>query len=136
MMELLGLQDDYVHDGRVIVEAIDKSVLPSSLKAHNSTLLDLGAAYKQIQAPFGQLGMDSLQVSTFALNSTDPTTYLTLEQEIQEWTTERDTIAAQMKAMLEGAAFGGRAIDENQAKSLISQAQRLISQASSAASSL
>lgn len=136
MMELLGLQDDYVHDGRVIVEAIDKSVLPSSLKAHNSTLLDLGAAYKQIQAPFGQLGMDSLQVSTFALNSTDPTTYLTLEQEIQEWTTERDTIAAQMKAMLEGAAFGGQAIDENQAKSLISEAQSLISQAATAASSL
>jgi len=136
MMELLGLQDDYVHDGRVIVEAINKSVLPSSLKAHNSTLLDLGAAYKQIQAPFGQLCMDSLKVSTFALSSSDPTTYLTLEQDIQDWTTIRDVIAGQMKAMLEAAAFGGQAIDEGQAKSLISQAQSLISQAASVASSL
>src|SRR5271156_2477482 len=109
MLELLGLQDDYTHDGRVIIEAINKSVLPSSLKAHNATLLELGAAYKQINAPFGQLGVDSLQVSTFALSSTDPTVYLNLEQQIQGWTTDRDAIAGQMKAMLEAAAFGGKA---------------------------
>ncbi len=136
ILTLLGLQDDYTHDGRVIIEAIDKSVLPSSLKAHNSTLLDLGAAYKQINAPFGQVGMDSLKVSTFALSSSDPSVYLSLEQEIQGWTTTRDAIAGQMKAMLEGAAFGGQAIDENQAKSLISQAQTLTNQVSSAAASL
>ncbi|MGA9722119.1 MAG: hypothetical protein WBQ86_06685 [Candidatus Binatus sp.] len=136
MLTLLGLQDDYTHDGRVIVEAINKSALPSSLKAHNATLLSLGAAYKQINAPFGQLGMDSLKVSTFALSSSDPTTYLTLEQQIQEWTMERDSIAGQMKAMLEGAAFGGQAIDETQAKSLITEADSLVSQASSVAASL
>jgi hypothetical protein len=61
---------------------------------------------------------------------------LTLEQEIQGWTTTRDAIAGQMKAMLEGAAFGGQAIDEKQAKSLISQAQTLTNQVSSAAASL
>jgi hypothetical protein len=41
-----------------------------------------------------------------------------------------------MKAMLEGAEFGGQSIDEKQAKSLISQAQSLIDQASSLAASL
>jgi hypothetical protein len=136
MLALTGLKDDYTDDGRVLIEAIDKSVLPSSLKAHNSTLLNLGVAYKQINSPFGSVAMDSLKVSTFALSSTDPNTYLTLEQEIQGWTTTRDTIAGQMKTMLEGAAFGGQAIDETQAKSLIFQAQTLISQVSGVASSL
>jgi len=136
MLALTGLKDDYTDDGRVLVEAIDKSVLPSSLKAHNATLLSLGAVYKQINSPFGQVAMDSLKVSTFALSSTDANTYLTLEQEIQGWTTTRDAIAGQMKAMLEGAAFGGQALDEKQAKSLISQAQTLSRQVSSAAASL
>ena len=136
MLALTGLKDDYTDDGRVLIEAIDKSALPKSLKAHNATLLTFGAVYKQINSPFGQVAMDSLKVSTFALSSTDANTYLTLEQEIQGWTTTRDAIAGQMKAMLEGAAFGGQALDEKQAKSLISQAQTLSSQVSSAAASL
>jgi hypothetical protein len=41
-----------------------------------------------------------------------------------------------MKALLEGAEFGGAAISEKQAKSLIAQAQSLINQASSVAASL
>src|SRR5215469_6759449 len=136
ILALTGLKDDYADDGRVLIEAIDKSVLTASLKAHNATLLALGAAYKQINAPVGQLGMDSLKVSTAALSSNDPSTYLILEQEIQDWTTTRDAIAGQMKTMLDGAAFGGQAIDENQAKSLISQAQNLLSEVSSVAGSL
>jgi hypothetical protein len=136
MLALTGLKDDYTDDGRVLIEAIDKSVLPSSLKAHNAALLSLGAAYKQINSPFGQVAMDSLKVSTFALSSNDPNTYLTLEQEIRGWTATRDAIAGQMKAMLEGAAFGGKAINEKQAKSLISQAQSLIDQVSSVAGTL
>jgi hypothetical protein len=41
-----------------------------------------------------------------------------------------------MKAMLEGAAFGGQSINEKQAQSLISQAQTLTNQVSSAAAAL
>ncbi len=136
MLALTALKDDYTDDGRVLIEAIDKSVLPSSLKAHNATLLSLGVAYKQINSPFGPVAMDSLKVSTFALSSTDPNTYLNLEQEIQGWTTTRDAIAGQMKAMLQGAAFGGQSINEKQAQSLISQAQTLTNQVSSAAAAL
>ena len=63
-------------------------------------------------------------------------TYTQLEAQIASWTVQRDNIASQMKALLEGAEFGGQAIDEKQAKSLISQAQSLTSEASSLASSL
>jgi hypothetical protein len=63
-------------------------------------------------------------------------TYTQLEAQITAWTTQRDNLASQMKALLEGAEFGGGAISEKQAKSLIAQAQSLIDQASSLAASL
>ncbi|HWN56696.1 MAG TPA: hypothetical protein VNO74_01275 [Methylomirabilota bacterium] len=58
------------------------------------------------------------------------------EAQIAAWTTQRDNLAAQMKSLLEGAEFGGQAISEKQAKSLMAQAQSLIDQAASVAASL
>ncbi|MGC2758060.1 hypothetical protein, partial [Candidatus Binatus sp.] len=136
MLTLLGLQDDYIHDGRVIVEAINQSALPFSLKVNNSTLIALGAAYKQINAPFGQLGMNSLTVSTFALSSNDPSTYLNLERQIQQWTRERDAIAGAMREILEAAAFGGHPVNQFEAALLIFLANDLNHQAASVAASL
>src|SRR5205085_5130666 len=34
MLELLGLKDDYGHDGRVLIEGLDKSALPNTLFEH------------------------------------------------------------------------------------------------------
>src|SRR4029077_19570178 len=70
LMMLTGLTDDYQHDGRVITEILDQSVLPSSLKAHKNTLESLGQVYKQIDALFGQLAQDTLKISTYAITST------------------------------------------------------------------
>ena len=64
MMTLLGLTDDYQHDGRTIVELLDPKVLPSSLRAHSDTLLQLGQIYKKINAPFGELSENTLDVAT------------------------------------------------------------------------
>jgi hypothetical protein len=135
---LTGLIDDYQHDGRVLMELIEPQALNQSLHAHHNTLLTLGQAYKQINAPFGQLAQSTLVISTHALESTsqNDATYTQLEAQIAAWTAQRDNLASQMKAMLEGAEFGGQAIDEKQAKSLISQARSLIDQASSLAASL
>ncbi len=68
-MFLSGLADDYQHDGRVIMELLDNSVLPSSLHAHSDTPLQLGQIYKQINAPFGNLAKSTLKVSTYAIES-------------------------------------------------------------------
>jgi hypothetical protein len=138
IMWLTGLTDDYAHDGRVLLELIEPNALSSDLHAHRETLLRLGQAYKEINAPFGQLAMSTLAISTHALQSTstNDSTYTQLEAQIAAWTAQRDNIASQMQAMLEGAEFSGQAIDEQQAKSLISQAQSLIDQASSLAASL
>jgi hypothetical protein len=135
MMYLLGLKDDYQHDGRVILEMVDPNVLPSSVHAHSETLLRLGQSYKQINAPFGALAQSTLTVSNFAVQSTSDSdvVYNNLESKIASWTIQRDALAAQIKTMLEGAEFGGLAINEQQAKQLISASETLLNQASACA---
>ncbi len=131
MLALLGLQDDYAHAGRVLFEDIDDSALPQSLHANHTTLIQLAQVYKQVNAPVGKLGLASLAVSTKALesgNSTDDGTYSNLESQLTLITTQRDALTAQMSASLENAVFNGQAINEQQAKQLISQSQALLKQ--------
>jgi hypothetical protein len=135
MLALAGLTDDYEHDGRVLFEAINESALPVPLRGHKPTIAQMAALYKQINAPFGQLAMDSLVVSTRALESVSPgdVTYAALENDIASWVEQRDALATQMKAMLDGAAFSGQKINEPDAKNLIVQAQTLLNQVHTAA---
>ena len=131
IMELTGLTDDYSHDGRVIVETLKTSALPSAIRSHRATALRLGQALKQIDAPFGALAQSSLRLSTKALTSSSPgdVTYNVIESLIGSWTTRRDSIAANIKGELEGAEFGGDPINEAQAAGLILRAQLLIAEA-------
>jgi len=128
-LALAGLQDDYVNDGRVLIEAIETKALPQSLIAHRATLLRLGDAYEQVNAAFGRFGMDLLTASTRALNSTDESVYNSIESSIQDMASQRDALASQIKAALNAAAFNNQAINEHQAKAWIDQAQSLLDQA-------
>src|SRR5262249_9296151 len=120
------LTDDYAHDGRVIFEIIADNALPVPLRGHTNTLTQLAEAYKQINAPTGQLGLATLTgISTQALAGND-STYNALESQIANLTSQRNPIASQMIAMLENAAFNGKKIDEVAAKNLIAQAQALL----------
>jgi hypothetical protein len=136
MMYLLGLKDDYVHDGRVVLEMVNPNTLSGSLHAHSETLLRLGQAYKQINAPFGALAQSTLTVSTYAIQSTSDSdsVYANLETRIASWTTERDALAAQIKQLLAGAQFNGVAVNEQQAKQLIDASESLLARASTCAS--
>src|SRR2546426_4750273 len=69
MLTLVGLQDTYDHDGRVLLDQLDAWAVPQTLRAHRATLRQLGEVYKQLNAPFGQFGMDTLAMSTRALQS-------------------------------------------------------------------
>ncbi len=137
MMYLLGLTDDYQHDGRVILEMLDPNTLSGTLHAHSHTLLELGQIYKQINAPFGSLAQSTLTVSTYAIESTSQgdTIYTNLENRIASWTAQRDALATKIKQLLSQAQFSGLAINEQQAKQLISLSQALLDQASACASS-
>jgi hypothetical protein len=126
LMHLVGLTDDYAHDGRVVFEALQNKALGGGLRAHQDTLSALAEAYKQINAPLGILGFTTLMgISTQALAG-DDTTYAFLEQQIREITATRNDIAGQMIAMLEDAAFDNKPIDEAKAVFLIKQANDLI----------
>jgi hypothetical protein len=132
MLTLLGLHDDYVHDGRTVVEPLYDWAVPWSLRAHRETLLRLGATYKQLNAAFGTFAMDTLKASTRALTSgsaTDDRRYTRIEDQIESLTTQRDTLAAQIKATLNAAAFDGQALNERQAQRLIDQAKKLLERA-------
>jgi outer membrane murein-binding lipoprotein Lpp len=132
MLDLVGLGDSYVHDGRVLIDQLDASAVPQSLRAHRETLRRLGDVYKQLNAPFGRFSMSLLKASTEAIksgSSTDDSTYDRLEGQIAGLTSRRDALASQIRAALDGAAFGGVALNEGRAKGWIDQADSLIDQA-------
>lgn len=138
MMMLLGLTDSYQHDGRVITEILDESVLPHTLRGHRETMESLGQVYKQIDAPFGELATNTLTVSTYAITttSTGDAVYNNLENTINTWTSERDGLASQIKTMLEGAEFNEQPLDEKLAKDVIAEAQALLDQSNACTSNL
>ena len=128
MMTLLGLKDDYVHDGRLLLEDLTGWAIPAAARK-NGGYRTLAPVYKQLNASFGTFDMAILKLSTRALASgsaADDSTYATLEGQIHDWTATRDALAGQIKTALDGADFGGTPISQQTARSLAAQAQKLI----------
>src|SRR6266576_145221 len=97
ILSLLGLKDDYGHDGRVLFEALTTKATPQALIAHRETVRRLAAVYEQVNAPFGQFAMDTLTASTRAIRSTDDSAYNAIETSIENLTNQRDALASQIK---------------------------------------
>ena len=137
-LELAGLKDDYVNDGRVLIEVLTDQAVAQTLRAHRETLLRLGVIYEQVNAPFGQFGLDSLRASTSALKSgsaADDSRYASIETSIENLTSQRNALATKIRAGLNAAAFDDQALNEQQAKDWIDQAQSLLDQAHALAGS-
>jgi hypothetical protein len=127
-LTLVGLKDDYHHDGHVLVEGLVPQAIPASLSAKLATAKQLGAVYEQLNAPFGQFAEETLKASTRAIQSTDEDTYNSIETQIAALTKHRDAVAAQIKAALDAAAFDGTSLPAK-ANGLIGQAQSVIADA-------
>jgi hypothetical protein len=128
MLAVLGLADNYEDDGRVVTQIVQSKALPGDLRSHRSTATRLGDAYKQLNAPFGAFGVDTLAASTKAIAG-DDATYASIENGIADLTSKRNALAAQIRTGLDGAAFGHAKLSEKQAKAWIAQAQGLLAQA-------
>jgi hypothetical protein len=131
VLSLLGLTDDYAHDGRVLFETFEDVAIPQSLRGHRETLTRLAEIYKQINAPLGKLGLASLRISTKALESgsaDNDSTYTTLENKLTLINDQRNALADQMSKLLEAASFNNQPINEQQAKDLIDQGTALLGQ--------
>jgi len=128
MLSLLGLHDDYSHDGRPVTQILDSGAVPATLQT--SDALALGDMLKRIDAPFGQFAMDTLKGSTVALASdtNHDNRYTTLEKSIAQVTGQRDQVVDGIKALL-GAAESGQPIDHTQATALLDRAQGLLGRA-------
>jgi hypothetical protein len=137
MLVLLGLKDDYPHDGRALIEGFNGWAIPAAAKKHGS-FVPLSQALKQIDAPVGPLGLASLQASTVGLKSSDAgdATYVNVETQLDSFTTQRDALAAQILSLLEGAEFNNQPITQQQAKPLIQQAQALLAKVQAFANGL
>jgi hypothetical protein len=132
MLLLTGLTDDYQHEGRALVETLDSAALPNAVTSSGEAFTDVARALKQINAPVGPLGLASLKISTRALAGDDET-FSSLESKLSGFTTTRDSLAGQMLNLLEGAEFNGAPISSAAAKSLVQQANSLLSSVNSLA---
>jgi hypothetical protein len=133
MLALLGLTDNYLDDGRVITEIVSDKAEPKTLDKHDKTVEQLGAIYKQLNAPFGSFGQDLLTASTTALSQ--PTDqggnlkYDSIETKIANLTVQRNALAGTIRQALNDAAKGVASIDKGDANTWVKQAQSLIDQA-------
>jgi len=128
MLTLLGLKDDYTHDGRALVEKFDGFAGPSAVK-RSDNFVALARALKQITAPVGPLALASLHASTVAMesgNAQDDSTYTSIENQLVSFTAQRDALVAQITPLLEAAEMDGTPIPEEVANSLIHQAAALL----------
>jgi hypothetical protein len=125
IMGLVGLKDDYTHDGRVLFEVLSDNAVLQGKQGDKNTIARLAQAYKDINAPVGRLGRKTFAISTAALNG-DDATYKRLEGELTQLTNTRNAIAQKMIAMLEGVAFNNQQINKLQADLLIIEGEALV----------
>jgi hypothetical protein len=128
LLSLLGLEDDYDHDGRAIFEIMTRGAIPHEIREHLHTAERMAHLLKAINAPVGPLGVKTLKLSTTALasNATNDATYNKIENELIDITKRRNAIASRMLSMLEDSTFDGKEFNENKAKELIEAAEKLL----------
>jgi len=137
MVALLGLHDDFTPDGHAIVEEFTPAYLPASLRNNSGYLANfeqLGQVDKQLNAPVGQFGLNTLDLSTLALKSgstADDSMYTTIENQLSYLAGERDNLVGRMTTILDGVTLKGQTYDQStdtQVQDLIQQGQTLLQQ--------
>ena len=129
IMGLANLKDDYAHDGRVLFEVLDRDAVPDAVRDQRFLLSALASALKDINAPRGRLGRETLNgIATHGIEA-DEATYAALDQRIIDITAKRNRIADEMLNILEGAEFHASPVDEGKALELIVEAQELLASA-------
>jgi hypothetical protein len=103
MMYLLGLKDDYEHDGRVITQILTN---PNQALSPG-VVTSLGNCYKQLNSSVGTFGTATLNYATQGIESNSPgdQQYLATDQALANLDQSRDQLAGVIKQDLENAAF-------------------------------
>ncbi len=136
LMALTGLKDDYAHQGRPITEIINGLGEDGEGEDGGENLSRLAALYKQIEAPLGQLSLDSVKFATAATLTSTPgdATYIAADATIAGWAAQRDALAAKIIVLLDPTAPGGHDRNRSDIHDLAAQASRLLAEVHQAAS--
>jgi hypothetical protein len=123
VMYLLGLRDDYEHDGRVITEVLGSP--NAALSAPGVT--ELGDCYKQLNSSVGQFGTATLKFATKAIESATPgdKRYQAADRALVDLDIARDRLAGVIKKDLEDAAF--KSVPVEHAKTLAALCRATVS---------
>ena len=125
LLGLVGLKDTYVHDGRVLAEILHEDALPRALRQSREKFVELAQLYKQLNAPLGSVGMNSLVLANRSIVG-DNTTYANFLATIGNINSERDALAKQTISLLDGAAFANQPIDDRQEDRLVRRGRAFI----------
>ena len=125
VLALLGLTDDYVHDGRVVAEFMHDEALPAGIRNSRENFVELAQVFKQLNAPKGELGRASLVWSNRAVTAVDKV-YAGYLNRIGDITEDRDELAGEIKTVLDNAAFHNQPVDEHAEDGLGQRARALI----------
>jgi hypothetical protein len=144
MMTVLGLHDDYSWDGAAIAQIIGstrgggdwwehgQNALPWTIRVNERGYEDLVAAYQQLDAPFGELGLNTLDADTTALatgSTGADTTYTNMAAQLQALETKRTSLVGDIQSVLQAAESGEAPVSSPEAFYLVWQADHLINDA-------
>ncbi len=132
MWDLLGLRGDYAPDGRVLAEVIEPFALPKALRQNQALAVKPGELYKQLNAPVGAFGLDTLKVSAKALasHSGNDSAYNLLEAILAGLGSARNSTASAVQSQLPGAEFGHHPIGARRARALLAAGNAILRSAS------
>ena len=125
IMALVGLKDDYVHEGRTVAEWMRPQALPSGIAKAPANFTQLATVFKQLDAPLGDLGRASLVWANRSITGTNQA-YLAYLMQMDEIIQQRTDLAFQIKNTLTAAAFYNQPVDLGTVDHLGNQAQDLI----------
>jgi hypothetical protein len=129
ILAVLGLTDDYAHQGRVISELLKPQVTPTNVRRQQELLERLGALYKQLNAPVGSFAFATLRIATDAArsgSSTDDHVYLETVETLRRLQHRRDELADEIADTLDGVWFRGRTVRPGELEALIDDASEVL----------
>jgi len=124
-MALVGLKDDYVHDGRVVAEWFNNNALPHGIRERTEDFIELAQVFRQLNAPKGALGRASLVYANRSITGVD-NVYTRYLVRIADITGHRDALVASIRTVLTDAAFNNKPVGEGSEDGLGHRARELI----------
>jgi len=132
LMSLVGLRDDYRHDGRVLLEILRGGDGSGREDGNGNSLSELGQLYKQLNAPVGEFGLAVVKGARPAINSgsaADDSQYVAFDNKLNALTDARNALALKISQVLEAASFGDDESKTHNVDSLIDQTKAIIARA-------